>query len=325
MRALTDAQTLRAHRRRTHQRTPLWSAGAIAAALLIAPAPAAAQAVCSAPHSSPTLTRAGIGTMAQGQGWVQVSLYHSRSDEFYDITGNARPFLANGEARTSSVYVTGAIGVVRGIEVLLQLPVHRLVFEDVTGTRERIGIGDPRISARFGTDLVGRPEIPVTVRTSVKLPGSDFPVDPNLLPLTEGQADLEVSVESGHAIAGPALHVVGWLGYRWRFEDAERNRKPGNERFARLGLGGSVRALRWEMAAEALSGQPLEQQGLALETAKRRLVQLAPTIGWNVGSAQLEVSGRINLSGRNLPTGPSFLAGVLIPFSLSQPKPLFEQ
>jgi len=310
------------------QRTPVSGRGlALAAAVLLtcAPMPALAQAVCSAPHSSPTLTRAGVGTLRAGQGWVQVSLYHSRSSEFYDATGGARPFLANGEARTSSAFVTGAIGVIDGVEILLQLPVHRLVFDDATGRRQRVGLGDPRISARVGTALIGRPQIPLSLRASVKLPGSEFPVDPNLIPLTEGQTDFEIAAEMGHALAGPALHVMGWLGYRWRFEDGDRARKPGNERFARLGLGGDVRAMRWELALEALAGLPLEQQGLSLETARRRLVQLAPTIGWNVGAAQLEVSGRLNLSGRNLPSGPSFLAGVLIPFSLSRPKLLYEQ
>ena len=290
-----------------------------------APVSAAAQAVCSAPHSSPTLTRAGIGTLGAGQGWVQVSLYHSRSTEFYDVTGVSRPFLAGGEARTSSAFVTGAIGVIDGLDVLVQLPVHRLVFDDVTGRRQRVGIGDPRFTARIGTALVGRPEIPVSVRASVKLPGSEFPVDPNLIPLSEGQTDIEIAAETGHALAGSALHVMGWLGYRWRFEDDRRGRKPGNERFARLGLGGGVRAMRWELALEALSGLPLEQQGLSLETARRRLVQVAPTVGWNVGAAQLEVSGRLNLSGRNLPSGSSFLAGVVIPFSLSRPKLLYVQ
>ncbi len=294
-------------------------------AVAATPVVAAAQAVCSAPHSSPTLTRAGIGTMRPGQGWVQVSLYHSRSDAFYDAAGGTRPFLADGEARTSSAFVSAAIGVIEGIELWLQLPVHRLAFDDATGERRRVGLGDPRISARFGTALIDRPEIPVSVRASLKLPGSDFPVDPNLIPLTEGQTDIEVTAEAGQALAGQALHIVGWLGYRWRFEDGDRARKPGNERFGRLGLGGNVGTMRWEMAVEALSGLPLEQQGLSLETARRRLVQLAPTIGWNVGGAQLEVSGRLNLSGRNLPSGPSLLAGVLIPFSLTQPKLLFEQ
>ena len=43
-------------------------------------APAAGQAVCSAPHSSPTLAQSGaIRTLPSGAGWVQAAIYAQRS------------------------------------------------------------------------------------------------------------------------------------------------------------------------------------------------------------------------------------------------------
>jgi len=80
----------------------------------------AAQAVCSAPHSSPTLSRAGIGIQSPGSGWIQVTGYHARSDEFVGPDGDSRPFLSEGRATTSSAYFTAAGGVVRGIEFRVQ-------------------------------------------------------------------------------------------------------------------------------------------------------------------------------------------------------------
>ncbi len=287
-------------------------------ALAAAAAEASAQAVCSAPHSSPTLSRAGIGTLPAGAGWLQATAYHARADAFFGPDGDSRPFLSDGRARTSSIYLTAAAGVLRGVEVWAQVPVHHLVFEDLTGRRTRTGLGDPRISARIGGALFGVEGVPVTVRGAIKFPGSDFPVDPNLLPLSEAQTDVELVVEAGRMLSGSyPLHIVGWAGYRWRFEDADRDRKPGDERFFRLGVGGPLGLdFRWDLAAEGLWGDPLQQQGFRLDGARRRLVQVLPTLGYRVGGAELELTARISVAGRNLPSGPALSAGVLIPWVL---------
>lgn len=176
--------------------------------------------------------------------------------------------------------------------------------------------GDPRASLRIAAAAVGAPQLPISLRLGAKFPGTDFPVDPNLLPLTEGQTDLEIALEGGRLLQALPLHVAGFIGYRWRLEDADRQRKPGDELFARLGAGGRMGAGYLELAIEGLRGGELEQQGLKLQTAQRRLVQLLPTIGWSCGNVQMEVTGRFNLEGRNLPSGSSFNAGVLVPWSL---------
>jgi hypothetical protein len=288
------------------------------AALLLAavtPALLHAQAVCSAPHSSPTLSRAGIGILPPRAGWVQLTGYHARSTEFFGPDGRSRPFLSGGRTTTSSVFLTAAAGAVRGVELWLQVPVHRIGFSDETGSLDRVGIGDPRISARIGGALFGLEELPVSLRAGLKLPGSDFPVDPDVLPISEGQTDIELVAEAGRVLPGRyPLHVVGWAGYRWRMRNEERSRKPGDERFARVGIGGPLGSLRWDLAAEGLWGSAPEQQGFRLEGARRRLVQVLPTLGWRVGSTELEVTGRLSVSGRNLPSGPSVSAGFLLPW-----------
>ncbi|HUF68180.1 MAG TPA: hypothetical protein VMM79_05950 [Longimicrobiales bacterium] len=284
-------------------------------ALVLSSVQVAAQAVCAAPHSSPNLSRAGIGILPPAAGWIQFTGYHGQSSDFFGPDGNSRPFLSEGSTSTSSMFITAAGGVVRGLEVWVQVPVHRIGFSDETGSLSRIGIGDPRLSARIGGDFFGLQGLPLSLRAGLKLPGSDFPVDPDVLPISEGQTDIEIVAEAGRVLAGSyPLHIVGWAGYRWRMRNDERARKPGDERFGRIGLGGPLGSLRWDLAVEGLWGLAPEQQGFTIDGARRRLVQVLPTVGWRVGAAELEITGRFSVSGRNLPSGPSVSAGFLLPW-----------
>jgi hypothetical protein len=154
--------------------------------------PVTGQAICSAPHSSPTLAQSGaIRTMPRGAGWIQLSLSGQRATEGFNPAGARQDFIGNSEFVTRSAYLTGAYGVLKGLEVWAQLPVHRLTVDGSGGSSEGSGIGDIRAALRASPALAGL-EVPVALRVGVKLPGSDFPVDPRLLPLTEGQRDLEV-------------------------------------------------------------------------------------------------------------------------------------
>jgi hypothetical protein len=270
------------------------------------------QAVCSAPHSSPVLARGGtIETLAPGSGWFQASVFRQSSGAFFDPTGGRRPYLANGRADTYSLYFTGSVGVVRGLDVWAQLPVHRLSFSDITGERARSGIGDPRVSIRLSPQIFGANAVPLALRAGVKLPGTDFPVDPRVLPLGEGQRDWEVSVEAGQGFGGLDVtgYALGWIGYRWRERNDETDRKPGDELFAHAAFGVRWRAWHVELAAEIMSGQPSERFGLELETGRRQLLQIQPTLGYDLGRGTFEITAAVPLAGKNLPTGPGVSLG----------------
>jgi len=170
------------------------------------------------------------------------------------------------------------------------------------------GLGDPRLAVRVGSELFGA-SVPLALRAGLKLPGREFPVDATLIPLSEGQRDWELSLESGTALTGVPLYVMGWIGYRWRQLNAEVDRKPGNERFAHFGIGGKIRALQVEMAAEWVSGETPRYLGLELPTAARRLVQLQPTVAYDLGPGSVQFTGLIPVAGRNLPSGPGLSAG----------------
>lgn len=90
---------------------------------------------------------------------------------------------------------------------------------------------------RVGPELLGY-DFPLAARFATKLPGTEFPVDDTVLPLSEGQRDWEVSVESGHFFEDRSLYLMGWVGYRWREENTDALRDPGDEAFGHLALGG---------------------------------------------------------------------------------------
>lgn len=280
-----------------------WTLACAAVALATSPLAARAQAVCSAPHSSPTLAQSGaIETLPAGAGWVQISLYGQRANEFFNHLGGRQPFLASSQFDTRSVFLTGAVGLVEGVELWAQVPTHHLNVDASSGESTTTGVGDLRFAARVGPELFGL-DVPLAVRAGLKLPGSDFPVDATVLPLTEGQTDFEVSVESGRSLGSLPMYVMGWVGYRWRGTNREALRRPGDERYAHLAVGGLVGDLTWEMATDGLWGTAPLAHGVRLEGERRRLIQLLPTVGYGVGPGRLEFTGQIPVSGRNLPAG----------------------
>jgi hypothetical protein len=241
-----------------------------------------------------------IRTLQRGSGWIQLSVYAQHATDFFNHLGDRQPFLADSKFDTRSVFLTGAVGLVDGLEVWAQVPRHRLSVDASSGTSTSTGLGDVRFAVRVGAELFGL-ELPLAVRVGAKVPGSDFPIDATVLPLTEGQTDAEVSVESGTRLGSLPLYVMGWVGYRWRAENREAARRPGGERFAHLAFGGFAGDLTWELAADGLFGQAPLAQGLLLTSERRRLIQFLPTVGYQIGPGRLEATGQLPVSGRVLP------------------------
>ncbi len=291
-------------------RTGRFQAGVVGAlCLLLSPLGAGAQAVCSAPHSSPMLSQSGaIGTLEPGAGWFQLSVYGQNATESFNPLGERQSFVAGNRFRTRSAFVTGAVGVVPGLELWAQIPVHRLTVEGPAGSSQGNGVGDVRLAARVGSEVLGL-DLPIAVRAGVKLPGGDFPVDARLLPLTEGQTDVEVSIETGHVFSNLPIYAVGWVGHRWRTENATADREPGDEWFGHAAVGGGVGAVHLELGVDVLRGGTPSAQGFSLDNERRRLVLLVPTVGYDLGPGRLEVTLQSPLSGRNLPAATGLSLG----------------
>lgn len=262
------------------------------------------QAVCSAPHSMPTLSQGGsIATLPPGGGWAQVSLHRQRALSFYNQNGDVQDFLAASDFLTRSVFLTASVGVIEGLDVWAQLPIHDLDVTSQSGNSASSGVGDLRFAVRVTPALFGF-DAPVGLRFGGKTPGSTFPVDATVLPLTEGQRDFEISLQSGTALSFLPIYVAGWVGYRWRGLSEVRDYKPGKETFGHLALGGSVASLTWEIGVDALWGEAPTVSGLTLADREgRRLLQIVPTLGYPAGPGKIEVSGQVSVAGRNLPSG----------------------
>lgn len=273
----------------------------VAAAALL-PTSAQAQAICSAPHSSPTLSEsASTRTLPSGEGWVQLSTSFSSATESFNPFGTREDFIGGTTYDTRSAYLTASYGVTRGLEIWGQVPVHRLRTEGGNGgVSQSTGFGDIRTALRVSPALVGM-EAPVALRVGYKEPGSSFPIDATELPLTEGQRDVEVSLESGWSPDESQLFVSGWAGYRWRAENTKNEHKPGNEVFAHVAVGGTLGVLGWQVGVDGLWGGTPVDQGLELSSQDRQLIQIVPTIASFVGPGNLELSVPIPVTGQNLP------------------------
>jgi hypothetical protein len=290
-------------------RRVLTSARSAVLAVGIGAAGVSGQAICSAPHSSTMLVQSGaIGTLPTGAGWLQLSFYGRSTDQGFNPRGDRQDFIGGSTFETRSLYLTAAYAAFDGLELWGQVPAHWLSVAGAAGSSDGQGIGDLRAALRISPTLVGY-DAPVTVRFGLKLPMERLPVDARVLPLTEGQTDLELSVESGWAAGNLPVYVAGWVGHRWRGENQDERLRPGNELFAHATMGGTAGRFSLEVGIDAMWGRPPIDQGLELESAGRRLIQVVPTVGADLGPGRLELTTPIDVSGRNLPAGVAFSIG----------------
>lgn len=214
---------------------------------------------------------------------------------------------------TTSIFLTAVLGVYRGIDVWGQIPVHRLQFNDVAAARESLGLGDPKVYLRIGPPFFGLDlPVPVAVRGGIKWPVGEFPVDAEIVPLTEGQLDWELMLEFGHSFYPRPIYASGWIGYRWRETNHDIDRKPGNERFGYFAVGGMTGRFTWKAGLEAILGEKwISFTGVRIPLARsqRELIQITPAIGWHLPAGTIEIGGRFPVAGRNLPAGPALTLG----------------
>ena len=227
-----------------------------------------------------------------GRGWFQTSLFHHDTRDRFDPQGEVAPLFNEGSRSvTTSLFFTGVAGVYRGVDAWVQFPIHRLAFNDVAATRVSFGFGDPVFHLRLGPALFGADwPVPVAIRAGVKLPLGDFPVDSEIVPLTEGQRDWEMLLEIGQSFYPRPLYAMAWVGYRWREPNRKIDREPGDERFGLFALGGAYARFNWKLAVEALFGKKwvsLTGVRIPLAMSERKLVQLTPSAGWKNGSRGL--------------------------------------
>jgi hypothetical protein len=262
---------------------------------------------------------AGQWVAPPGTGWVKLQGTHQNTDTKFGNDGDRTSLKLDEQARaiTTTVRLTGALGVWRGIDVWADLPFRRLEFNDSVRNRQRTGFSDPRLFIRVGPSLFGADGLPfaVAARGGTKFPVGDFVASAQQIPLSEGQRDWELLLEVGKSLHPWPMYVMGWVGYRWRELNQEIRRKPGDERLFYVAAGGHVDRFRWKVAVDGLFGRSPRLFSIPLENERRELVQLIPTAGWRVGPGTVEAGARLPLHGRNFPAGPVFTIGYFVSWS----------
>lgn len=254
---------------------------------------------------------------APGQGWTQVTLHHQDTRSEYGEDGEVRDFFARGHAVTTSLFVTSAVGLVPGADAWVQASFHHLRFDDVAADREQTGLADLRLWARIGPELLGLDApLPLAVRGGVKLPGTDFPVDAEVIPLNEGQRDWELLLELGHSLWPTPAYLQGWVGYRWRERNEEVLRDPGDELFYYAAAGGELGRLDWKLASQGTFGRAPVIEGVRVPSEERELVEIVPRLGYRWAPATVQAGVRIPVDGRNHPKGVVYTVGAFFDWTL---------
>ena len=118
-------------------------------------------------------------------------------------------------------------------------------------------------------------------------------MNPEIIPLGEGQRDWELIVEVGHSMRPRSMYVSGWLGYRWREANNDIDIDFGDEVFFLAAFGGSFGRLGYKLAVDGIAGLTPELQGVRVENARRGLYRLLPSLFWRTGYGHAQVGTRL--------------------------------
>jgi hypothetical protein len=267
-----------------------------------------------------------------GTGWVNLQVSHQQTREGFNKNGTVvalDELDPEAQSTITTARFTGALGLVRGVDTWVDLPLHRQEFEGSGSDLLTTGFGDPRIFLRAGPSLFGidADALPVALalRGGVKLTTGNFENDAETISLSQGQRDWSLLLEAGKSLHPLPLYVSGWTGYRWREENEEIARDPGNEWVFNTAVGGRLNRFEWKVAVDGLFGQSSLDTRTGFEFAARELVQVIPTVGWGVGPGTVQVGARIPVHGQStrsdrLPASPTFTFG----YFLSWDNPLWK-
>ncbi len=151
----------------------------------------------------------------------------------------------------------------------------------------------------------------MAVRVGAKAPVGSSPLDAQIIPVGDGQWDLEGFAEIGHSFWPAPAYAELWLGYRARFENSEKRKDPGGEYvfLAEVGVNPTARTLL-KATVDGFWGRNWLVEGIETGT-KRRILQLQFIGAWQLHRPLWTEAGvRVPVSGRNFPTGPQFVFGL---------------
>lgn len=247
----------------------------------------------------------------RGAGWVKLTGFSHSTDTQFDAAGGERRIFGSGVSESRAVFLDALVGVHDVLDLWIQVPWFDLAFTDVAAAREARGFGDARGFVRYAVGHHFLAGVPLSVRVGAKAPLRDFPLDAEIIPVGEGQWDVEAWAEAGRSFHPLPLYAVAWLGHRWRFENEEAQVDPGDERLFLLDAGLTTRPIGAKLVVDGLFGTDPVIQGVRAGQGRREIVVLQPEILVQLTPAvSLEAGFRQPLHGRSYPAGRQYLVGV---------------
>ncbi len=248
---------------------------------------------------------AGAWVLPRGKSWAGLSLMFQDTTERYFLDTRRVPYFFEGRSRTAAAFFDYRRGLVDRLEAFAQLPVYSLRFDDLADRRRSTGLGDVRLGLRYG---VLKAPLVATLGAAIKFPTGNFVNDAEVIPVGEGQYDVEVTGELGRSLWPRPGYVTALIGYRLRTANRDVGIDPGDEVFwsleggytvvGRMGLKGVVRGLH---------GFDATSFGLPLPSRRREILYLQPGVTLRLGSAGgVEFSASVSVRGRNYPAGIAF-------------------
>jgi len=256
----------------------------------------------------PSPLHAGAWVLPEGQTRAELTLMRQRTEQRYFLDGEKIPYFFEGQSRISAAFLKLRRGLWRRLELSVDLSLYQVQFDDLADERSSTGPGDVRLGVRYG--ILEAP-IVVTLGSTVKLPTGDFDNDAEVVPVGEGQHDVELTLELGRSLWPRPGYVTGLFGYRFRAENEASGIDPGNELIWSLEAGYELLPrTTLKLLARGLHGQESTTFGLSVPTLKREAVYLEPALIVSLGETRgVELKVPFTVRGRNWPAGPVFALG----------------
>ena len=273
----------------------------------------------------------GAWTLPASSFWGKISFFRQTAGEWYidspeprvirtagggvELTqrpaGTRRPYRFGGEYRSKAVFAEGFYGVADWLNVGAQIPYFDQVYRDTTRSEApaAAGFSDLRIFAKLRA--LRSPAV-LTLKLGAKIPTGEFVNQDGLIPVGEGQWDFDFLAQAGRSFWPVPAYANIEAGYRLRMENRDVLRDPGDEWLINAEAGWSPRPrLMLALKLEVLHGKSGRSFGFENPSLKKRIVYLAPTVGWTLfGRTAAELALRRTLAGRNFPAGHQLAVGL---------------
>lgn len=224
------------------------------------------------------------------------------------------PFAIDGQWRMRALFVDADYGWTPKITLGASASAQAAHYDNASGLRSTTGPGDLSVRAQYS--LTTWP-VAAAVCASVKAPTGRNPIDPassDLIPLSEGQWDAEVTLAIGKSLYPKPAYLLFESGYRERTtshrDDPPRN--VGNEIPFRL-EGGTMltRHIGARMRLQGFAGFSGSAYfgEIGLRIPARTILYAAPSLVWHDGDQEVELTLAQAIAGRNYPVTTTLRLG----------------